>query len=101
MTQSGIIDFLSFTLTMTYERNTSLFRAHRRLHLDLFLHHNATLEVKFAFMPVSTVRQVMLSCNSVNHELLGSCLVMCPSFVPAGLRGFSFRIWHINSVFKL
>src|SRR5213078_3524490 len=82
-------------------RNTQRFliidyiqKVHDCLRQHLFFHDDAALVIKLTFVPEGAMWQVMFACCSIYCELFCDGFVMSPSLVSAGLRGFSFRIWH-------
>jgi hypothetical protein len=70
---------------------------HGMLSQYLFFHYYIALVVQFAFMPESTMRQMVLACGGANGHLLGGGFVVGASFISACLGGFAFWIWHNNS----
>ncbi|CAN5488667.1 hypothetical protein BH09BAC3_BH09BAC3_33070 [soil metagenome] len=89
---------LSFTLIFTVSKKSILMTIEMKDHTCLsqyfFLHYNIALKIKFSLMPEGTVGQVMLASSWINCKLFCNSFVVSSSFVAAGLRGFSFRIWH-------
>ena len=70
-----------------------------RLSQHFFLHHHIALEVELAFVPESTVGQMMFTRGRAHSKLFGNSFVVRSAFISAGFRGFSFRIRHNNKWF--
>lgn len=68
----------------------------------LFFHYYLAFKVKFTFMPVGTVRQVVFSRSRTYSQQLGGCFVVCSPFISTGFRRFPLWIRHIyNYLFEL
>ena len=59
-----------------------------------FFHDHVSFEIQFAFVPKGAVGQVVFTRSGANRRGVRNGLVVGPSFIPAGFRGFSFWIWH-------
>src|SRR5882672_2835003 len=79
---------------MEIDKNLILKKLAMALCQYFFFHYHISFEVQFAFVPKGAVRQMMFAGSWANSLRLCNGLVMCSSFIPAGLRGFSFWIWH-------
>jgi hypothetical protein len=86
---------LFVVMTSNTRINFSLSRYdHGVLSQNLLFHNHIAFIIELSFMPESTVWQVIFTCSRAHRHLLGCSLVMSSSLISAGLRGFSFRIWH-------